>query len=334
MAQGTIWAISDGTAGMVNQALGLAEAIADRAGPDWRVVGKRIAPRLPWSLLPGEVWPPGVSGTGPGSDRLDPPWPDLVVSCGRHAIGPALHVKRRSFGDTFIVHAQHPRLAVLRYDLAIAQSHDRLGGRNVVTVMGSMNRVTGERLRDAAARFGERFAALPRPLVAVMVGGSNSSYRMTPAVARRLAEELRRLVDETGAGLLVTTSRRTGTENEAVLQAALAGKTAYFWDGGGENPYFAFLALADAIIVTSDSVNMVSEACVTGKPVLVATLDGGSGKFERFHAEMHAAGHTRPFRGRIERWARAPLDETGRAAAEVLRRYRARVEGDRSPQRT
>lgn len=338
MTDRTIWAISDGRVGMVNQALGLAEAVADLGnaladGPAWRIVEKTVAPVLPWSLLPAGIWPPGVAGTGRGGDRLEPPWPVVAIGCGRHAVGPVLHVKRRSWGRTFIVQAQHPRTAAGRFDLIVSQSHDQLGGRNVLTILGSTNRVTEARLREAGARFAGRFADLPRPLVAVMIGGTNSCYRITPAVARRLADELRRLLDETGGSLLVTTSRRTGAENEATLRAALSGPSVRFWSGEGENPYFAYLALADAIIVTSDSVNMVSEACFTGKPVLVATLDGGNGKFERFHAEMHAAGHTRPFRGRLERWSPPPLDETRRAAAEVLRRFRATREddGDRSP---
>lgn len=331
MTERTIWAMTDGKAGMVSQALGLAEAIAEAGGPGWGVVEKTVVPAAPWSLVPAVLWLPSLSCLTPDSSPLAPPWPAIVVSCGRNATGPAIQVRRRSGGRSFIVHAQHPRLAMPWYDFAVAQSHDRLGGRNVVTVRGSMNRITGARLAAAAAHFGPRFADLPRPVVAVAIGGSNGSYRMTAEVAHRLAGELRRLVDDTGGSLLVTASRRTGTENEAILRAALSRPTVRFWDGQGENPYFAYLALADAIVVTCDSVNMVSEACAAGKPVFVATLDGGSGKFERFHAEMHAGGHTRPFRGALERWTPAPLDETRRVAVEVLRRHRAR--GDRSPQR-
>ena len=93
-----------------------------------------------------------------------------------------------------------------------------------------------------------------------------------------------------------------------------------FWDGAGENPYFGYLALADAIVVTGDSVAMVSEACATGKPVHVYGLPGGSAKFERFHQDMRDAGCTRPFHGVIEKWTYQPPDETARVAAEIRRR--------------
>jgi hypothetical protein len=100
---------------------------------------------------------------------------------------------------------------------------------------------------------------------------------------------------------------------------------AFIWDGSGDNPYFAMLGLADAIIVTADSVNMVSEAAATGKPVHVVPLDGGSAKFTRFHRAMAEAGITRPFRGAIESWSYRPPDEAGRAGALIRDRLALRV---------
>src|SRR5947208_1911126 len=95
-----------------------------------------------------------------------------------------------------------------------------------------------------------------------------------------------------------------------------------------ENPYFAYLALADAFMVTADSVSMISEAAATGNPVHILDLDGGNAKFARFHAAMQAAGITRPFTGRIESWCYPVPDDTARAGAAlrglVLRRLGAR----------
>ena len=106
-----------------------------------------------------------------------------------------------------------------------------------------------------------------------------------------------------------------------MLRERIAGPNIYFWDGMGENPYFAFLAQADSILVTGDSVNMISEACFTGKPVHVLALEGGSGsKFERFHTEMRLADHTRPFQGKLEEWQAVRLDETSRVAREIIAR--------------
>jgi mitochondrial fission protein ELM1 len=125
-------------------------------------------------------------------------------------------------------------------------------------------------------------------------------------------------------GLLVTASRRTDAKIVAIVRQALAERPAEIWDGNGDNPYFGFLALADAFVVTADSVNMVCEAATTGKPVHVVELEGGSPKFTRFHGTLREAGVTRPFEGRLERWSYAALRDTERAATEIRRRLDAR----------
>ncbi len=144
-----------------------------------------------------------------------------------------------------------------------------------------------------------------------------------------LGQQLRALSAQ-GYGLLITPSRRTGDENMAILKAALAGCPAFIWDGAGDNPYFGMLALADALIVTCDSVNMISEACSTGKPVHVLSLpaQGRRGnserdKFARFHRRLESAGKIRFFKGAIENWSYEPLLEMGRVSALIRDAYLA-----------
>src|SRR5262249_51919797 len=145
-------------------------------------------------------------------------------------------------------------------------------------------------------------------------------YRLGLDRLAALADQLASLARRHGAGLLVTPSRRTGAAGERILRERLAEVPAYIWDGSGENPYFAMLALADAVIVTEDSVSMVTEAASTGKPVHVVPLEGGSRKFLQFHRLMREAGVTRPFAGTLESWRYEPPNDTARAAAEIHRR--------------
>ena len=317
-----IWALTDGKVGMIAQAMGLAEAIADGEVP---VECRAVRLRRPWRWLPPQLWPPlwlgqGLIGAGKDGDAIVPPWPDILVSCGRNAIGPALGIKRRNRGRTFLVHIQHPRLPLRWFDLIAAPAHDKLTGSNVMMTQGAVHGVTPARLAEAAELFRPALAHLPRPLVAVLIGGSNKTFRLTRETMESLAAQLASLVRTQGAGLAVTASRRTGAENEALLRRALSGLPASVWDGQGDNPYLGYLALADAIIVTGDSVNMVSEAAATGKPVHVVHLDGHNAKFARFHAGMERIGVTRPFRGRLEDWAYEPPHDTAAVAAEVRRR--------------
>ncbi|MCK4869356.1 MAG: mitochondrial fission ELM1 family protein, partial [Alphaproteobacteria bacterium] len=213
---------------------------------------------------------------------------------------------------------KHPRVDPAKFDLVTASAHDRLTGPNVRTTLGALHHVTREKLAAEARKFEARYAHLPRPLVAVLIGGANRVYRFDRATAERLADGLARICEESGCGLLITASRRTGPENEALLRERLKGLPAEIWDGAGDNPYFAFLGLADSIIVTGDSVNMVSEACYTGKPVHVFHLPGGGGtKFLCFHESLVETGITRPFKGWLENWQYDPLDERTALASEI-----------------
>jgi uncharacterized protein len=313
-----VWAVHDGKVGMESQVLGLAEAVG------WAFVEKRLDIRAPWSHLVPPLWFQPLAAVGAGGDRLEPPWPDLLIGCGRNTVAPALAVKRASGGRTFWAHIQDPRFARGRADLLVVPSHDSARGPNVVATLGAVHRVTRARLAEGARRHAALFAALPRPLVAVLIGGDNRVYRLTPQRFSALADQLAALARH-GIGLAITPSRRTGQAAQDLLRARLQGLPAFIWDGSGDNPYFGMLGLADAVIVTADSVNMVSEAAATGKPVHVVPLDGGSAKFERFHRAMEEAGITRPFDGTIGGWTYRPPDEAARAAALIRDRFARRL---------
>ena len=323
----TVWAMSDGKPGMENQCVGVAEALG--------VVPtiKRIAPRFPWKHLPPQLWINALDAPGPDGDAVKAPWPDLLIATGRQTVAVALAIKKASRGRTFCVQIQNPTMGRRRFDLLAIPRHDRIRGRNVIETDGALHRVTAAKLAAEAEKFRASLAHLPRPLVAVLIGGSNAIYRMTPEIARTLAANLAQLCTGHGAGLAVTASRRTGAENEKILRDALAGLPAVMWDGTGDNPYFGYLGLADAIVVTADSVSMTTEACSTGKPVYVAALEGGSPKFERFHAGLRERGITRPFEGKLESWSYDPVNDTERVAAEIRLRldvHRSAIEKRRT----
>ena len=307
---------------MINQCRGLAVSLGVQAEE------KKIALTAPWRWLPPVMTPSRLGILSAAGDRLSPPWPDLLIGTGRKSVAAALAVKRASGGRTFCVQVQNPDVALDKFDLVIAPGHDRLAGVNVISTLGSLHGVTATTLAAAKTRFADDVAGLPRPLIAVLLGGNNAVYRMTQTVAARLAGDLAALTNTGGYGLAITASPRTPREAVAVitdrLSTEVANGKAVFWDGSGANPYLGYLAHADAILVTGDSVNMVSEAAATGKPVHIIELAGGSDKFSRFHAAMAEAEITRPFTGAVEQWSYTLPDDTAHAAAEILRHINKR----------
>jgi mitochondrial fission protein ELM1 len=247
----------------------LAEAV------DPQAVEKTVGLGAPWSWAPPALWRLTLAGLDRRGDRLLPPWPDLVVSCGRRAAKAAIAVKRASGGRTLAVHIQNPLAPLGEFDLVIAMRHDGVDGPNVIQIDTALHDVTPEGLAAVADAWQTRFAGLPRPLTGVLLGGST---RRHPFGADQAAELAVRLKATRGpGGLAITPSRRTPDAVKTVLRDAFSGDAGvYFWDEAGDNPYRGILALSDRLVATGDSVSMVSEALASGHPTAVFDLGGGA----------------------------------------------------------
>ena len=307
----TCWVVTDGKAGMESQCIGLAEALG------LEPVVKRVALRKFWRAVTPYVRLGGGAQFARHGDPLVPPWPDIVIASGRQSVAAALWVKKRSGGRTIAVQVQNPGIAQRRFDLIIAPEHDRLAGANVLSTRGALHRVTPAMLARNAELWSSRFSVLPRPYIAVLMGGSNGVYRLGAEDATKLAVNLKNCTKHLGGSLLMTPSRRTGQEAIAALAAGVRGLPFFLWDMQGENPYFALLALADYIVVTCDSVNMISEAASTGKPVYVEMLPGGSPKSSRFLDRLRDDGIIRNFSGTLAPYSYPAVDDMTQAVERI-----------------
>ena len=309
MLPASSWILTEDYAGLRTQALGLAEAAG--LSPETRV----LRAREPWRRVAAAWWPRPLTAIEPAA--LAPPWPELAIGCG----GKSAVVLAALARCMRVVIVQHPRMASRRFDLVVVARHDELTGPNVLVTRTALHRVTPARLADAAAVWQARLAALPRPLVAVLVGGSNGRFRLDAAVGARLAGQLAEMMRRDRVGVALTPSRRTESTVRAMLRDQLEPLGGWVWDMTGDNPYFGLLALADAVVVTGDSVSMVSEAVATSVPVLLAALPGRSRRIGLFTRGLIADGRVRPFAGRFEHWPVEPVDDTGVVAAEMCRRF-------------
>lgn len=309
---------------MENQALGLAEALR-RLSPSADIDVRRVKWRKAFDRLPSAL-KKAAWMLDPSSDPVfpaaDEPWPDVWIATGRATLPLSLMAKRRSKGRTFVVQTQDPRWRTGDFDLVVAPRHDLVEGPNVLSITGSPHRVTPERLAEGAKAFADRLEALPRPRLAVLIGGKSRAHDLPEAHAAELAEQIAAAIAAAGGSLMLTFSRRTPEAAKAAMTARLSRWPGWIWDGTGANPYFAFLHHADHVLVTEDSANMAAEAASTGKPVHIlpmVALKAGD-KFDRLHADLRAREAARPFDGTLEGWSYEPLAETERAAREVLDR--------------
>jgi hypothetical protein len=204
-------------------------------------------------------------------------------------------------------------------DLVCVPSHDPARGSNLFVSTAAPNRITAQKLEVAAKRFETRLSAVPSPRIAVLIGGNSKAYKMNRKITEELCAQLMALA-QNGYGLMITASRRTGADNKALLKKTLVHENIYFWDGEGDNPYLAFLARADFILVSADSTSMISEAASTGKPVYMIRLEGGTKRITAMHDRLRSKGIIRDFRGELETYEYEPLHDAQNIATEIKRR--------------
>lgn len=290
-AANACWIATDGTAGNERQAQALAQAMQIGAealhtglcGP-WAWT----APRLQAGLRLGV--------TAALRRRLRAPWPALAIGCGRDGASLTRWLRNASDGKTFTVQILDPRIDPKHFDLVVAPRHDALQGANVIQTIGALNAVDEDWLAAGLARFAN-LAQLPQPRTAVLIGGPRRGLEMDDAWFEAFLARINAVVARDGGSVLVSTSRRTPDAWRRQSREHLRADSGtigcvHFWNGpeDGENPYPGYLAAADRIIVTPDSVNMLSEACATGKPVLTLLPAGARSKLVDFHAELRAQG--------------------------------------------
>lgn len=318
-----VWAVSDGRAGIENQAVGLAEALARRT--PIRLTTKRVIVRAPWSWMPAGLIPYPRAVLTPRSDDIIPPWPDIWIGCGRASLPLSMGVRDWSKRKTLVVQLQDPRVNPREFDIVVPPIHDGLEGQNVLPIVGACHRVTADKLDQAVNEYPAPLDDMPSPRLVALIGGKSKRQDISAKRARQIADSLVNAQKQTGGTLLVTLSRRTSEDAKLQFRTYLAPHCAVFYEGEGVNPYFALLGTADHIFVTADSVNMATEAAATGKPVHILQVDGSAGKLEKFHKSLARRGCSRTFNGKLETWTYPPLLETDRVAGAVLTAYAARV---------
>jgi mitochondrial fission protein ELM1 len=268
-----VWLILSEKTGDNLQVLAVADSLP------WPCETKRIQVRERYVLGKPKVVPSLHHVDRQRSDPLEPPWPDLVVAVGRRMSMVALWIKEQSGGRTRIALIGAPKGRVDQFDLAVVSDQYRYPARcNLLQIRYPLQRIERGAIATEAAAWRRELAALPRPLVAVMIGGLTKEVRFDEATSTRLARDLAALDARLQGTLFVTTSRRTPAHAVAALRAALpAGAILHEWRPGGErNPYRALLGLADLFVVTSDSLSMQMEIARLGRKLAIYALPPSS----------------------------------------------------------
>lgn len=321
-----IWAVTDGRAGYIAQALGLANKIAELI--KGTVIEKTVSipsyttfpPLAPLS----KKFIPELIKDIPENDK-----PDMVIGCGNKSQPAVLHVKNKY--NTFVIYIQRPQFRQKRYDAIVAPYHNYTAGKinaitdnphsNIILTFGSVGLINPTTLRQRRETAEQQFRRYATPRIAVLIGGNNRAYRIHTG---QLIKQLNDIVAKSKGTLLITPSRRTSAECHTTLIKTFSDSPHYVWDGNTPNPYMDILAIADAVCVTMDSVNMISEACTCQQTVYIIPLPKkpyarhAIKKFSNFHRQIYERGNARPWTGEWAFFSSELMDETTRAARMIL----------------
>ena len=251
--------------------------------------------------------------------RLSGPLPEILIAAGRLSALAAVTIKGLGGNRTFCIQLLDPGIDPGNFDVVICPRHDQLAGANVLTTLGALHRIDEQTLQAERQRWAKQLEALPAPRIAVLIGASNGAFTIDQKYVSGLADTVEAWIRDAGGSVMVTTSGRTPDSLRQFVRERFSNLPGPIWTGeqGPDNPYLGFLAWADRFVISADSVNLLSEACGTGKPVYCAVPPSRRPKFARFHQHLQAAGLTLPLDYQEQPPGYPALQEAARIAQQL-----------------
>ncbi len=199
---------------------------------------------------------------------------DFIFAAGS-SMAPVQHLFAAETGAKKIVLMKPPfPYSLLKYDLAVVPAHDEgfIPKSNFRTLISPSGYLSGS-FEEEAMQLKSEIKGDERPYAAVFVGGKTHEFDWTVADAEKLLSVLERATSKTG-GFMLTTSRRTSVGVERFFKhqmgpTSVCRKLVIANEDSRAFVAKGMLGLAQRMIVTEDSLAMISEAVASGKPVIV-----------------------------------------------------------------
>lgn len=288
-----IWILMDNRIGSRHQAEGIADNLDKTI---FNIINKEIK-YTNLAALPNFIRGRSLLGlTQESKNNLKDSFPDMVLSSSRRTAPVARWIKKQNPQTKLIQLLHIGHCGTKEFTKIYVPEHDKhkFSASNMTYTIGSPHFINQEKLAQAFQTWQKKFAHLPRPITALIIGGAIKKHPFSIKNAELLAQKVAALKNNEGGSLLITTSRRTGALAEQKIMSYLKDipNYAYLWGSKEENPYLGFLACADNIIVTGDSVSMCCEATAAGVPLRIFTgQDWLSPKHLRFIDSLYTHGY-------------------------------------------
>ena len=311
------WCLTDGSAGMISQVKGLADAL------NLNFEEKTIDLKFPWNKLPVGILPPSkiiFNNYRQISLESNIP-PDIIISCGKRSIYASLHLKKSLKNKVFSIHIQNPKINPAHFDLVVAPAHDDLKGKNVLQTDLALNHINKRLLSKEAELYTAQFSKIEKPICAMFLGGQNRNYRFDISVVKVLADQIDKIIKNNDIQLYILFSRRTDQFIIEYLKERFLDQN-IIWNGEG-NPYLALMKFSKYLICTADSVSIISESISSTKPVYIFKLPSlkKNNRIEKFITMLLQKNYARLLGEKLEDFTNSYENETFQVARMIEERY-------------
>ena len=311
------WCLTDGSAGMISQVKGLADAL------NLNFEQKTIDLKFPWNKLPVGILPPSkiiFNNYRQISLESNIP-PDIIISCGKRSIYASLHLKKSLKNKVFSIHIQNPKINPAHFDLVVAPAHDDLKGKNVLQTDLALNHINNSLLSKEAELYAAQFSKIEKPICAIFLGGQNRNYRFDMSVVKVLADQVDKIIKNNDIQLYILFSRRTDQFIIEYLKERFLDQN-IIWNGEG-NPYLALMKFSKYLICTADSVSIISESISSTKPVYIFKLPSlkKNNRIEKFITMLLQKNYARLLGKKLEDFTNSYQNETFQVARMIEERY-------------
>ena len=257
------WCLTDGNAGNVNQAKGLAQIL----GLNFKQ--KELFLKFPWNKLPLGFLPINKY-IFKNFDEFDfTNIPEVIITCGKRSAYISIYLKKK-YPSIFNIHILNPRIDKSYFDLIITPLHDKLSGENVLSTELAISHINENLINEEKLKFEKEFKFETRKICTFLIGGNSRNHKFEENEAKNLALKINNLSKNKKFKVVVLFSRRTSDKIKKIISKKLFQKN-LIWNKY-ENPYVCLMGYSDFIICTSDSVSMISESISSKKPVFIYKL--------------------------------------------------------------
>ena len=293
--------LTQGMHGMISQVEGLAKAL------NLNYKHQEIKLKKFWNFIPPFLTPISMSVLE-SQFIFDS---KVIISCGRKSVIPSLALKKKYKEKIFTIHIQDPKVSLDKFDLIICPEHDNITGNNVIKTIGAIHYLSEKEISKENNYL--KIDKENKKIIAFIIGGPNKYYTFSEKEIDFLFNKIKSIFTRDKYKLIVIPSYRTPSD---IIKKAFNsfGHDHMVVKDVDKKAYLSALSISDYIVVTCDSISMISEAAITGKPIYVAQMKPSKNnlRFQKFFSQFKQLNIIKDLTDKIDLWSYSKLDEVNR----------------------